>query len=143
MGLNLIITYKILKSFLKGWKIASSVITRNASSFYPQQKDCNDFLANSSEKRCEPLRGGSRCGWESQRFVTLKNRARDAAVGGHPVKRGGRCCSRGTCCVGGGRCGWEPPQVVTLKNRKMWGEARFGGTYGVEVGLPARGTCVF
>ena len=29
--------------------------------------------------------------------------------------------------------------VVTLKNRAMWGEARFGGTFGVEVGLPARG----
>ena len=99
---------------------------------------CVAYLANSSEKSWEPLRGGSHCGWESQRFVTLKNRAGDAAVGGHPVKRGGRCCSRGTCCVGGGRCGWEPPQVVTLKNRKMWGEARFGGTFGVEVGLPAR-----
>ena len=41
--------------------------------------------------------------------------------------------------MGGGRCGWEPQQVVMLKNREMWGEARFGGTYGVEVGLPARG----
>ena len=29
--------------------------------------------------------------------------------------------------------------VGGLRNRKMWGEARFGGTYGVEVGLPARG----
>ena len=29
-------------------------------------------------------------------------------------------------------------RVVTLKNRGMWGEARFGGTCGVEVGLPAR-----
>ena len=72
-------------------------------------------------------------------FATLKNWAVAAAVGGHPVKGGGRCCGRGTCCVGGGRCGWEPQQVVTLRNRKMWGEARFGGTYGVEVGLPARG----
>ena len=72
-------------------------------------------------------------------FVTLKNWAVAAAVGGHPVKGGGRCCGRGTCCVGGGRCGWEPQQVVMLKNREMWGEARFGGTYGVEVGLPTRG----
>ena len=77
--------------------------------------------------------------WESQRFVTLKNRAVAAAVGGHPVKVGGRCCGRGTCCVGGGRCGWEPQQVVMLKNREILGEARFGGTYCVEVGLPARG----
>ena len=77
---------------------------------------------------------GAAAGWESQRFVTLKNRAGDAAVGGHPVKRGGRCCSRGTCCVGGGRCGWEPPQVVTLKNRKMWGE-----DLRRRVGLPVRG----
>ena len=30
---------------------------------------------------------GPAAGWESQRFVTLKNRAGDAAVGGHPVKR--------------------------------------------------------
>ena len=71
--------------------------------------------------------------------VTLKNRVGDAAVGGHPVKGGGSCCGRGTCCVGGGCCGWEAQQVVTLKNRTKWGEARFGGTYGVEVGHPARG----
>ena len=39
----------------------------------------------------------------------------------------------------GGCCGLEAQQVVTLKNGKMWEEARFGGTYCVEVGLPARG----
>ena len=82
-------------------------------------------------------KGETRCGVESQRLVTLNNRVVAAAVGGHPVKGGGRCRGRGTCCVGGGRCGWEPQQVVTLKNRKMWGEARFGRTYCVEVGLPA------
>ena len=75
--------------------------------------------------------GGSRCGWESQRFVTLNNRV----VAGTTTS----CSGGGTCCVGGGSCGWEPQQIVTLKNRKMWREAQFGGTYGVEVGLPARG----
>ena len=48
---------------------------------------------------------------------------------------GGSCCGRGTS----GEGGWEPQQVVMLKNREMWGEARFGGTFGVEVRLPARG----
>ena len=59
--------------------------------------------------------------WESQRFVTLNNRVVAATTTS--------CSGGGTCCVGGGSCGWEPQQLVTLKNRKMWGKARFGGTY--------------
>ena len=35
------------------------------------------------------------------------------------------------------RC--EQQWVLTLKNRGLWGEARFGGTCGIEVGLFARG----
>ena len=79
------------------------------------------------------LRGGSRS------VRNVKELGGSCCGRGTSGEGGGRCCGRGTCCVGGGRCGWEPQQVVTLRNRKMWGEARFGGTYGVEVGLPARG----
>ena len=40
-------------------------------------------------------------------------------------------------------CGMGSLQVITLKNGKMWGEARFGGTYGVGWNFLRGGTCVF
>ena len=56
----------------------------------------------------------------------------------------------GSCCKGRWEilrwgdmlCGGGSLRVEALKNRGVWGEA-IGGTCGVDVGLPARGTCVF